>query len=265
MDHSKKSCQELHDIVLSCIDSISKNSDPLQFESLNEVWGLLYNKSLEENYWWDFCPFKVWEDHLGDWLFSFLNENPDAEARDFWNELNKDQEAKYCGLSEFKNERLMIWPYQLIVTFNIDTGYPETESEILLSDYLDSRTLLSTFYTERKKYDYLIEKLSSESPEEDSDSAVEPYEPEVRIGHDNLEIAERYYLLEKSINLSDKLTKTGYQKQSLNHILAYMMGCHPDNARKLLNGTYSSYNNLLDNSIRIKELDQLLTDVLKKG
>ena len=163
-DNRNESCEKLHDILLKCVDDICQDlDDEIAKDVLKNVWPQLYKKSLEENYWWEFCPFSVWENKIKQWNTDFFEVHPDADQMDFYISIGNKHMANF-EIDIFKYEgnddpfKFLIWPNKQIIDHRQLGEYP-TYHNLLLSDYLHPTDYWNSYYSEKKKFQRLTDKF----------------------------------------------------------------------------------------------------------
>jgi len=163
-DNINQSCEELHLILLKCIDDLCQDyNDEIAKDVLKNVWPQLYKKSSEENYWWEFCPFSVWEKKIEQWNTEFFEVHPDAEQMDFYISIGNKHRANFeIDIFEYEGNddpfKFLIWPEKQIIDHWYTEKYPGYYN-LLLSDYLHPTDFWNSYYSEKKKFQKLTEKL----------------------------------------------------------------------------------------------------------
>jgi hypothetical protein len=138
----------------------------------------LYKQSLSENYFWQYCPFKVYESHFENKISEYLNENPDALISDFTRIEINDIENNY---QEEKNQESINPNTGDIESINIQREgflyYFDDKIEyrcILIIKNFDNLELFEKLkQNKNRKKDFLFEQSKPTAKNEKTNSAKE--------------------------------------------------------------------------------------------
>ena len=121
----------------------------------------LYNKSIEENFFWQYCTLKTYKHTYQERFNVFINNNPDANENEFI-----DREITLMFGNELVRERRDIFVYR----FDCDTEIDGIAAINL--DFLDDETVIKIKSSLERKMEFLEMKLNSQNePEKSKDSS----------------------------------------------------------------------------------------------
>ncbi len=122
----------------------SAEEDELRRKELSflEVFKDLYNQSINDNYYWQFCPFNVYEIHYDELKRRFLDKYSDAKESDFV-KVKIDELLKHSTTGESS------------------VYISSTKKYVLLENLLDNEYLEKTKYSFIRKKEFLESKLKN--------------------------------------------------------------------------------------------------------
>lgn len=210
----------------------------------------LYKGSRKSNFFWIFCPSIVYREQFENEKELFLKNHADGTVKDFLTFEKK----KYSKVDYIRNRSI--------------TWHNDDNSEFEL-DIPDKDVLIDIKVTQGSKYDLILKELEKIKEGENKPEVIEEFKPEEikrKLEIDNLELnlADRFYILDKVLDMGHLLYQINTSKNlSIHKLLAIMLGCHPDNAKHLLNGTYPTQVNM--DGPRKEELDLFISKNYPQG
>lgn len=210
----------------------------------------LYYQSIEDNYYWQYCPFTVYEKTLDLRLEQFLKQNLDSNEGDFL--LN---EIKLLGENFQKKENIICDGEDFIV----ESGYlfNGNDTIILLSKIIDEVIRKNIYYSQIRKLEFLKNYYDFEE-----NNLSEFTEPEIFLDYSNNSQAERIvFLHELGIleYLQNKMNKElhGFSANKLAEIISTFTNIEQKTAQSYLNPMITKDNNQKNNPLSKNNLEKV--------
>lgn len=140
-------CSEIYENVRKELSKFSSKDEVPNESIIIELLEKLYLKSIEEEFFWEFCTYRIWEQNVQTNKAEFLMKYEASEI-DFWQELLEDQKVKVE----------LCWPG----TYEYDYSgqYPFIPTPIYIKRFLDRETCKRIEFSEKKKGDYVLGRIA---------------------------------------------------------------------------------------------------------
>lgn len=217
-----------------------------------ELFNELSARSVQEIFYWEFCDFELYRKCFDERLEEFKNKHPSARSIDFLHSELKSLESRYQNgyLAWIDEEILEVYDG----LFNPPFFLPRYGSDL---DFLGLDKVADLRFAEKAKRDFIEDEIMKENQFRKTGIEKKIHSKLTEIESSKFDIADRYYLLRKVVDV-DSIPKTFTSKKAQNKIIATILNCHVDTARDLINKSYGPFKNMKDE--QIKKLNSVIEE-----
>lgn len=267
--------KELNRLVIRYHSKQSTTNREKQEDNINMLFEELYRKSLSENYFWQYCPSKVFEQYFEEAYQSFLAKNIDTPITNFHvklldllfkNTKRPDRGAIQYVESSGREISLgtQLYDYQEDYLFTIDKTVGKTEIQYLIN-FLNNENIEFIKSSQDKKITYILTKFLEivNSPIKKSSKL----EPEVFQDFSDNSAAEKIVFLHQ-LGIIEFLYKKQPFNTSINklaEVISTFTGISQTTAQSYLNPIISKEVKNKNNPLTKKNLDIVSKKLIKIG
>jgi hypothetical protein len=270
-----ENCEKIHKELVSEISKLDDFSNLEHSEKVSELFLTLYRNSLKENYYWQFCPFKVFQSNFEIEFANFKRDQIDEPDFVFYQKMiqqvfdntgKKNRRLSFPKATNIFFDSLSTQEYdeEYYFTFFEDGIFFPTN--ILLNALLDSEIIKNIEFTQQKKIDFIISKYY----ETDILTALESKkteQPEIFLDYSDNTAAEKIVFLHELGILEFLMKKEPFNTSTnkLAEVVTAFTGIGLTTTQPYLNPIYSKQVDQKNNPLTEKNIKTVTEKLIKMG
>ncbi len=223
--------------IVDIIENISSD--------FNNGFNELYFRSKEENYFWEYCPFGIYESNYGARFHDFKSVYPDIKEEEFITQEIKSIEEQVVEIPlNILSKKGIDSDTGFIHSYVINDSFGET---IPLKLALTPEIYIRISFSQNRKLEFLNNKLEEineliTTNEDDIASSCEEFIDSLGVKRDLAQVFVEMYELRLFDHLDD-LSLIHLDQSKKARILSSISGIKLDNLRKMYNGSLNKDRN----------------------